>query len=97
GIRSGSYNYFKLGVNPLFRINKNAYLSCLAQFVFGIDSYKSYYNSTTNLAIGGYFSQGIYRMPKKGFYIGFGIYEFISSSKIYPIDLGLKLEMGFRF
>lgn len=97
GIRSGSYNYFKLGVNPLFRINKNAYLSCLAQFVFGLDSYKSYSNTTTNLAIGGYFSQGIYRMPKKGFYIGFGIYEFFSSSKIYPIDLGLKLEMGFRF
>ncbi len=93
GYSTANFSYFKFGVNPLVRVFDNLYASLLSQFVFGFDSM----GEQTRLAFGLNFSQGFYYFPTRGFYCGFGIYEYFSSSQIYPFDLGLKLELGVKF
>ncbi|HBN04191.1 MAG TPA: hypothetical protein DD434_00170 [Bacteroidales bacterium] len=93
GYSNAKFSYYKLGVNPLLRIYKKAYFSFTGQFVLGFDSM----GGDTRLVVGLNLGQGFYYFPNKGFYCGFGIYEYASSSRVYPFDLGLKLEFGVKF
>lgn len=93
GYSNAKFSYYKLGVNPLLRIYKKLYFSFAGQFVFGFDSM----GGDTRLVVGLNLGQGFYYFPNKGFYCGFGIYEYGSSSRVYPFDLGLKLELGVKF
>ena len=93
GYSTANFSYFKFGVNPLLRIYKKLYFSFAGQFVFGFDSM----GGDTRLVVGLNLGQGFYYFPNKGFYCGFGIYEYGSSSRVYPFDLGLKLELGVKF
>lgn len=93
GYSNAKFSYYKLGVNPLLRIYKKLYFSFAGQFVFGFDSM----GGDTRLVVGLNLGQGFYYFPNKGFYCGFGIYEYGSSSRVYPFDLGMKLELGVKF
>lgn len=93
GYSKANFSYYKFGFNPLLRMHRNIFASFLGQVVFGFDSLGEEFR----LAGGLNFGEGFYYFPTRGFYCGISIYEFFSTSKIYPYDIGLKLEFGVKF
>lgn len=94
GAMSASLQYFKPGVMAMKNIYTNTYLGFRFQLPIG---YEQIDDDIDRFLIGIYLSQGIYSIPTKGVTVGFSLFEYVSSSKVYRADLGVKVEMGIKF
>lgn len=95
------YGIGSIGIQPFYRINDYTFLSLGLNMLIGEEAYSSQFNYEIKEQsfFGLDLSQGIAIIPNTTFNATFGIsiYERIISSRVYPFDLGIKVDLGIKF
>lgn len=94
------WNYFMPGISAYRKITKQIYVNFSFRIPMGTEVLTDFSdNTTTKYVIGIAPSQGFQFIAnsKFGLTIGLGIYERLLTSEVYNSDIGIKVNVGFKF
>ncbi len=92
-------SYWMPGFAAFKEFSKSFYLNFSFKVPIGFETLTDKQgNETNNFLIGLIPSQSIYQIPSEsGLSIGFGVYELLLNSRVYPLDIGIMLMLGYKF
>lgn len=92
--------YLTLGVSPFRKLSDRLYLNLSFQLLVGREKLTDQWGTEAfNLLMGLAPAQGLYFIPKKdyGLVFGLSLFEKVTTSEVYPWDVGAQFEVGFKF
>jgi hypothetical protein len=92
-----SSRYFSIGRNGFKHFKKDFYFNLMLNVGLGNEKLTDFSFQETNRFLAGLeTSQGLLYIPKSkfGFALGLGVFEKLSTSKIYSFDFGIVFSLG---
>ncbi len=92
--------YLTLGISPFRKLSDRLYLKLSFLLLLGREDLTDQWGTEAiNLLMGLAPAQGLYFIPENdyGLVFGLSLFEKLTTSEVYPWDIGAQLEVGFKF